>query len=323
MLQTLGLDPIAEQVYRSLLTNPQEGVSQLASRTGRPEPDVREALTRLSALALIRSADHEPSGFTPLSPETAMNLLLARQQERLAQSQAAAAQLIADCSSLQPHAFGENESLSGIEEIRRRLAQLSDEVTSEVMTFAPGGAHPEADLRASRGPNGVMLERGVRMRTVYLDSVRNDVPTQEHVDWLSARGGQVRTAVTLPVRMIIMDRKIAVLPVNTSDAHTGAVVLHGSGTVTALCALFESVWATARPLGTLPVRDCNGRSSQEMEVVHLLAEGLTDESIAKRLGVSPRTARRITSELMERLDGRSRFQAGVHAVQDGWLPAVR
>jgi DNA-binding CsgD family transcriptional regulator len=52
----------------------------------------------------------------------------------------------------------------------------------------------------------------------------------------------------------------------------------------------------------------------------LRAEGHTDEAIAKRLGVSHRTARRIASELMERLDARSRFEAGVRALQQGWLP---
>ncbi|MBW5485264.1 helix-turn-helix domain-containing protein [Streptomyces bambusae] len=323
MLQTLGLDPIAEQVYRVMLKHPQHGVLQLADQLGIVEPDVRAALDRLSALALIRSSEYSPSGFAPLGPEAAMNLLLARQQERLALSQAAAAQLIADCASVQPQTSAESESLSGIEVIRARLCQLSAEVTSEVMTFAPGGAHPEADLRASREPNEQLLDRGVRMRTIYLDSVRNDAATQEHVAWLSRRGGQVRTTTSLPVRMIIMDRRIAVLPVNTTDAHAGAVVLHGAGTVTALCALFESTWAQAAPLGSVPVYDAQGRSQQEKEVVQMLAEGMTDESIAKRLGVSPRTARRIAADLMERLDARSRFEAGVHAVQDGWLPSTR
>jgi DNA-binding NarL/FixJ family response regulator len=62
---------------------------------------------------------------------------------------------------------------------------------------------------------------------------------------------------------------------------------------------------------------------QERAVLRMLAQGYTDEAIAKRLGVSPRTARRIAANLMERLDARSRFEAGVHAVQDGWLPSSR
>ncbi|MET8624763.1 helix-turn-helix transcriptional regulator, partial [Kitasatospora sp. NPDC004669] len=51
----------------------------------------------------------------------------------------------------------------------------------------------------------------------------------------------------------------------------------------------------------------------------LLADGHTDDAIAKRLGVSPRTARRIATDLMERLSARSRFQAGALAAKAGWL----
>jgi DNA-binding NarL/FixJ family response regulator len=53
----------------------------------------------------------------------------------------------------------------------------------------------------------------------------------------------------------------------------------------------------------------------------LLGEGLTDEAIAGRLGISPRSARRIAGDLMEKLGARSRFQAGACAVQRGWLKA--
>jgi DNA-binding NarL/FixJ family response regulator len=96
-------------------------------------------------------------------------------------------------------------------------------------------------------------------------------------------------------------------------------VLTGKGTLTALCALFESTWQSAKPLGQSPQRDAQGLSSQDHAVLDLLAQGHTDESIAKRMGVSPRTARRVANDLMERLGARSRFQAGVRAVQSGWL----
>jgi DNA-binding NarL/FixJ family response regulator len=314
-----------------MLANPLEGIIVLVSRLGIPEDRVRAGLDRLSKMALIQPSAREGIGFRAVSPETAMEVLLARQQAELAAQQmrveasrAAAAQLIAECSSLRPRGVdADAEQLDGVEAIRERLAQLAQSVQHEVTTFAPGGAHPEEDLRASRAPNAALLDRGVRMRTVYLDSVRNHQPTLDHVSWLHTHGGQVRTVPDLPVRMIIFDRSQAVLPVDTSDARAGGVVLRGAGTVAALCALFESVWATAIPLGTTPKCDANGMPPQERAVLKMLAEGYTDEAIAKRLGVSPRTARRIAATLMERLDARSRFEAGVHAVQDGWLPTSR
>lgn len=331
VLETLGLSRDAELLYRAMLAGPQLGVAALAEQLGWPPDRVRSSLDGLSELALVRNAPGEDGGFRVIPPQNAMELLLARQQTALAEQQlrveasrAAAAQLIAECSALRPvTGDADSEQLTGADEIRDRLARLAAEVAHEVMTFAPGGAHTAADLAASREPNAAMLGRGVTMRTVYLDSVRNDQPTLDHVEWLGTLGGQVRTAATLPVRMVIADRELAVLPIDTADARAGAVVLRGSGTVTALCALFESVWEAARPLGSVPSRDRNGIPPQEAEVLRLLARGLTDEAIAKRLAVSPRTARRLAADLMERLEARSRFEAGVHAVQNGWLPPTR
>ncbi|MEU3914248.1 MULTISPECIES: LuxR C-terminal-related transcriptional regulator [unclassified Streptomyces] len=331
MLELLGLDAEAERVYRALLAHPEDGVTVLAQRLALPEHDLRACLDRLSRLALVQPSSREGIGFRPLDPEDAMELLLARQQAELAAhqqkveaSRAAAAQLIAECSSMRPRGAASGaESLQGPEEIRDRLARLAAGTRHEIMTFAPGGAHTAADLEASRGPNAALLDRGITMRTVYLDSVRNHQPTLDHVDWLHRHGGQVRTAPTLPVRMIISDRREAVLPLDTDDAQAGAVVLTYEGPIAALCALFESVWQSANPLGTAVERNMDGLTRQHMESLHMLLQGLTDEAIAKRLGVSPRTARRIAAELMEALEARSRFQAGAHAVQNGWLPATR
>ncbi|MEH1017726.1 helix-turn-helix transcriptional regulator [Micromonospora sp. CPCC 206060] len=52
-------------------------------------------------------------------------------------------------------------------------------------------------------------------------------------------------------------------------------------------------------------------TEREREVLRLLAQGYTDESVARSLGVSLRTARRIAADLMVRLGARSRFQAGL------------
>jgi len=57
----------------------------------------------------------------------------------------------------------------------------------------------------------------------------------------------------------------------------------------------------------------------ERELLGLLAEGLTDVTIAKRLNVSLRTERRMVAELMRRLGASGRFEAGVKAVRRRWI----
>jgi DNA-binding NarL/FixJ family response regulator len=87
----------------------------------------------------------------------------------------------------------------------------------------------------------------------------------------------------------------------------------------ALLSLFTSVWKASTPLGAPRRRDDNGLSKQDKQVLAMLGRGLTDETIARRLGVSVRTARRVASDLLARLDARSRFQAGARAVARRWL----
>ncbi|WP_350326156.1 hypothetical protein [Streptomyces katrae] len=104
-----------------------------------------------------------------------------------------------------------------------------------------------------------------------MSSVRNDLDTVDYANWLTRLGGQVRTVPSLPTRVITTDRATAVIPVNSEDSGAAAVVLTGQGTLSALCALFETIWSGAQALGEAAVRDGHGLSSQEAATVGLLA----------------------------------------------------
>ncbi|MBV6698586.1 helix-turn-helix transcriptional regulator [Kitasatospora aureofaciens] len=327
MLTALGLDNASEAVYRAMLAHPQEGVAALGARLALTDQQVRQALDTLSALALLRPSAEREAELRAVSPEIGMEILMARQQAeliaqqlRIEASRAAAAQLIADYADLRPAADHPGvEQLVGLDRIRDRLTTLTREVREEVMTFAPDGGQKPENIESAKPLDLDLLGRGIRMRTVYLDSVRNSPHTVDYVNWLSEHGGQVRTVPALPTRMIVVDRTTAIIPVHSDDTAAGAVVLTGHGTLTALCALFETIWAGAHPLGAAAQLDEHGLTAQEQTTLSLLADGHTDDAIAKRLGVSPRTARRIATDLMERLNARSRFQAGALAAKAGWL----
>ncbi|MFJ8016532.1 LuxR C-terminal-related transcriptional regulator [Streptomyces sp. NPDC096339] len=328
MLATLGLDATAEAVYRAMLAHPSDGVLALADRLGIGEADVRQSLDLLSELALIRPSYERAGELRAVPPEVGMEILMARQQAELAAQQlrieasrAAAAQLIAEFADLSPAAPSPGvEQLVGLDEIRARITGLAHGARTDLMTFAPGGGHRADSVEAAKTSDLVLLNRGVRMRSLFQDSVRNSQTTVAYALWLSELGGEVRTAPDLPTRLMIFDRSTAVIPVSSDDSSAGAVLLTGQGTLTALCALFENVWSSAQPLGTSEEKTEGGLSPQETTVIRLLAQGLTDEAIAKRLAVSPRTARRLANGLMERLGAASRFEFGVRSVQRGWLP---
>jgi Predicted transcriptional regulators len=328
MFEALGLNPTTESVYLAMLELPQASLEDLARHLNLDRATLLEALDDLARMSLLHRPLAGPEPVRPVDPEVGLAALLARQQaevarrqQELEESRAAFSTLLATRAEQQSKgAEPVVERIVGIDAIRDRLRELAATCAWEACSFMPGGAQSASSLAASRPLDMDAINRGVRLRTVYLDSARNDPATRDYARWLTELGSEVRTAPTLPLRLLIVDRRYALVPADTDDSGAMALMISGSGIVSALYALFNSVWKEARPLGaTSRRRDDNGLSAQEKQVLRLLGEGHTDEVIARRMGVSVRTARRIAANLLARLGARSRFQAGMLAVARAWI----
>lgn len=324
MLQGLGLSGTAESVYLQMLRNRDAGPDRIADALGIDEAAVRTALDELSHLMLVEESWAGEDGFRPVSPEVGLAALLAREQARIArrnqeieEGRVALARLVAELQNVRKGP--DVEVLETAEEARDRLATLTDRCTQELCTFVPTRATSPRALESSRALSQTLLGRGVRMRTVYLESIRNDQATWNHATWLRDNGAEVRLAATVPVRLQIIDQDHAMVPLADAESGSGAVVMTSPGIVAALMALFTQTWRSAVPIGADRRRDDDGLSVQELELLRLWAKGATDEAAGRRLGVSLRTVRRLSSGLMERLDASSRFQAGARALDRGWL----
>jgi DNA-binding CsgD family transcriptional regulator len=312
-----------------MLRNPDCSLDELATSLGWSRESVRSTLDECVRLSLVKPSWGAPENLRAVSPDVALEALLAHQendllerQQQLADARTEVARFVDDYNAAQQDLRGAMvERLSGLEEIRIRIEELTQKCESELLAFAAGGPQSEASREASRPLSEDLTVRGVVMRSIYLDSVHNDPATVEHLRWLSSQGDDVRTTASLPCRMLVFDRAIGVLPTDPDDSAAGALVLQGRGVIVALCELFERVWENAIPFGSRPQhreRTDGELSPQEKAILRLLGEGLTDEVVARKLGVSVRTGRRITAELMSRLGARSRFQAGLRAAQLGW-----
>lgn len=64
-----------------------------------------------------------------------------------------------------------------------------------------------------------------------------------------------------------------------------------------------------------------GLSRRELEVIRLIAEGLSNQAIAGRLGISEHTVHRHVANILTRLDAPSRSAAVARAAQLGLLAA--
>ncbi|MFJ8649958.1 DUF6879 family protein [Streptomyces sp. NPDC093546] len=327
MLTPFGLTEGADRLYRFVLAQPGCDAAEAAEEFGGSAQALDEALQELTRLELLTSDGPDNGRLYVVNPKAALDTLLAFQQaeiaERnrtLARSQAAAEMLLAQYAAR--HGGDEEpevEQLRGIEAVQARMADLVPTMHKESLAFVPGGAQTPAVLAASKGTSAEPLARGVRMRSVYLDSIRNAPGTLEHAQWLTEHGAEVRTVPALPMRLWIKDRELAMVPIDPADSTAGAVLLRQPGAVAAFLALFESVWASAVPFGEAPRRSLEDPGSQPRELLRLLARGYTDEAAARRLGISLRSERRLISELMEKLDAQSRFQLGQRAVENGYI----
>ncbi len=72
-----------------------------------------------------------------------------------------------------------------------------------------------------------------------------------------------------------------------------------------------------------PAADCRGLTPRELEVLGLVVDGCSNQQIANRLGITPRTVATHVEHILAKLGASSRTSAGVRAEREGcYVPAV-
>ncbi|WP_147437101.1 helix-turn-helix domain-containing protein [Streptomyces sp. TLI_171] len=154
------------------------------------------------------------------------------------------------------------------------------------------------------------LRRGTAMRTIYHASTRYHQPTRDYVATLSAEGWQFRTLDEPYTRLIIIDRKVAILP-SSEDINNFATFIHDQSVVNFLMEeVFERNWSRALDFDgerTVPQQVV---SRLRQTIVDLLLAGTNHRVIARRLGISERTLARHLAEMREDYNVDSLFQLG-------------
>jgi DNA-binding CsgD family transcriptional regulator len=82
----------------------------------------------------------------------------------------------------------------------------------------------------------------------------------------------------------------------------------------------QALWERATPLrASRPAVPGDRLTSAQQAVLESMAEGLHDDAIARRAGISTTTVRRHITAIMGRLGVSSRFAAGAAAQRRGWI----
>ncbi|MFD4656586.1 LuxR C-terminal-related transcriptional regulator [Kitasatospora sp. NPDC058444] len=270
-----------------------------------------------------------PVAWQPVSPQAATAQLLSardtalrareealREQRRLIQQQRdGLAALMPVYLQARQHAFpqGTIDRLPDQFAVRSLLADVIDSCRSEVLVSKHGGSFPPAALREALPRDLALLDRGVRMRSLYQHATRFDQPTRVHAEQLIEAGAEIRTLPEVLPQLIIVDGSIALLPARSG----GALIIREPDLLSYLLTVFERDWENATPFASGPQAAHDVTKTMKQSILVLLAKGLKDESIARRLGISLRTCRRHVSDLLDSLGAHSRFQAGVVAERLG------
>jgi sugar-specific transcriptional regulator TrmB len=195
------------------------------------------------------------------------------------------------------------------ETIANFLASVVSDAEEELLTAQPQDRRGVKQLGEVGAREIAALRRGVRMRTLYQHAARRGADTRKYVSAVTAEGAEVRTLDEFFNRLIVVDRRIAIIP-----SHQGlnvAMVISEPSMVGYLVDMFERHWERARPFTsseTSLMRDI--AAEQRAMTIRMLLEGRADPAGAKRLGVSPRTYAAYVADLKNEFEVETRFQLG-------------
>lgn len=208
-----------------------------------------------------------------------------------------------------PQHGGPVERVSGMAEINRRLAEVLASCTSEMLTAQPGGPRSAATLERAIPRDLEVLKHGARVRTLYQPSTRQDKPTRDYVAAMTQAGAHIRTLNESFKRLIVVDSRVAVFPVD--DDREQAVFCRDEGVVSYLVTLFNLAWE--RGYAFTGSRDAPPEvvESFQQSILELLDDGLPHKAIANRLGVSDRTMARHLEQLQAKFGVETMYQLGV------------
>ncbi len=304
MLDVLGLSSSEQAAYEALLT---QG----------PATEPQDVLDRLVELGLA-DLQADPPGYVPKPPDLALGALLLAREEQLV---AAHRRLVERDDHDHPDAVDAGnagnaaEIVTGANAIIRRFFDVQNQAPHEVRGIeGPPYIAPDYD---DGDTVYTLLERGTEYRILY-DRRALDLPGRPYGAVLDVSDGRQVRIGDAPVKLVLTDKPVGFLPLHVDpDRKPAAMVVHEPTLLAALSMLFELCWDRAVPISVGSGFD--GSSDTDRELLPLLVAGLTDSEIAGKTGWSPRTVRRRVRDLMDRLDARTRFQAGYNAVLRGWL----
>ncbi len=279
------------------------------------DPEFKEAVDLLVRLNLLLF-DQRSGTWQAVDPSTVQAQVVAplgtQGAELLAESShwaRAFAALAQSWRRAAPVERGPHTEIRGPEAISAFLASHVADAEEELLTAQPQSTRDGATLDAALLRDQAALERGVRMRILYQHSARRHASTSRYVAAVTQLGAEVRTLDEFFNRLIVIDRRLAVIP--GAEGPATALVIREPNLLAYLVDIFERTWERGRPFTNRGSAAQRGIAHEQRQMtIRMLIEGHADPASAKRLGVSPRTYAGYVADLKDEYEAATRFQLG-------------
>lgn len=301
-----------------MLRRPRWLVDDVAMSLGWNESEVRRILTCLEAERLVTRSTVDARSYRAVEPALGLPSLVASKLKH-GSRRSELPTVVAIESFVSAHErmvglFGERETLDDADELAAATERVATKARTEVMfslrSYIPGA------FEFSRQLVEYLLRRGVRVRAVWAGEISRLPPVRQHVAWLRARDIRPRVAPAVPCRTVIVDGLVALV---LDDAGNGRIERRPD-VVRSLLSNTQQQWTSGCELHEAdPVPSTELAQRRYELVLRMLADGMTDDAVARKLGVSVRTVRNDVASAMSALDAGSRFQAGARAAQLGLI----
>jgi DNA-binding CsgD family transcriptional regulator len=309
-----GMSPDADLVYRDLVTFGPKTISDLARDLAMPARRAQAAVDELAAGGAASPATVQPDRrrrvpvWRPVSAPVLMRELR-RRKSRVVDMAEYARRHRGLLDTMSPAKGLRANQLADRATTRQRIAELTAVERREQLTLSPERSFSPDAVAAALPLDRQLVARGVRLRSCGVPAPDGDACSAA-AETLATVGTEYRERDEVPLKLIVFDRRVALLPVDPLDLEAGTYEIDEPAVVGALVILFEQLWSTAddpRRGGVPPIM----LSAREKVVLELLAEGHTDSSAAQHLGISQRTIAYTLRSLMDRLGVDNRFQLGL------------
>jgi sugar-specific transcriptional regulator TrmB/DNA-binding CsgD family transcriptional regulator len=306
-------------VYRFLLGTKPATAEDVQAGTGMRLASVQRALVSLEQAGLACRVPEQPLRYAAMSL-AAVDAAILRKLADLREAQEWIGEFATRyrATRLEADAVGVFEVIRGAEALRERTREMVTSARSEALNML------KPPLIAMQPTDHVEPAATVRGRVVYDRDLVRDAGVLDAIRERPGRHYEVRVHPLVPVKMLAIDRSMALLPVQQHDETAVGVLITESAVLDSFLALFDYVWATATvlPAGTLDDPsdpDRSPLSAEDRHLLSLLLAGLTDQAIAGHFRVSVRTIERRVRAMMDAAHVRTRTQLAWEAARQHWL----